>query len=158
MSDHQHTLACLEEVGGQLVCRVQSQPIAVSSVQPASPPGIEKEPGYCVGTNCPDKPKSPHVHAPGEPKYRSGGPLRPGRPISVPFNLDRYADLCPKHSRKGKTKEQKAALGYYTFCLREEDRYGGSVFVRPGDRRSKELAAKSTDASNWCKAVGIRFP
>jgi len=80
------------------------------------------------------------------------------KPATVPGNLERYLDLCPKYARKGKTKAQKAALGYYTFCLNEEDRYTGSVFYRPGDKRSQELEQKSKDASDYCKMVGIENP
>lgn len=80
------------------------------------------------------------------------------RPATVPFSTENYADLCPKYARKGLTKQQKGALGYYTFCLREEDRYTGSIFYRPDDHRSKELRTKAKDASDYCKMVGIKHP
>ncbi len=80
------------------------------------------------------------------------------RPASVPAILDHYSDLCPKYARKGLSKQQRAALGYYTFCLREEDRFTGSIFYRPGDRRNKELEQKSREASDYCKIVGIEHP
>ena len=77
--------------------------------------------------------------------------------ITIP-NTDHYAHLCPKASRKGHTKKQKGALGYYQFCLQQEDRYCGSVFYRPGDAREKELLARSKAASDFCKTVGIPHP
>ena len=36
------------------------------------------------------------------------------------------------------TKEQKAAVERYEFCLRQEDRYLGSVFVTPVGQRAAE--------------------
>jgi hypothetical protein len=80
------------------------------------------------------------------------------KPASVPAIIDHYAEFCLKSDRKGRSKEQKAALGYYQFCLREEDRYSNSIFYRPDDARSKELARKAKDASDWCKALGIEHP
>lgn len=170
MSDHQHSLACLEEIGGQLVCRHEAKLVTISTgafVPSYCKCGVPVEkPGYKCQL-CLDQARAAqreYIGALGSALARSTlpstpkPPSRPTRPASVPFNLERYESLCPKYARKGKTKEQRAALGYYTFCLREEDRYGGSVFVRPGDSRSKELAAKSKDASDWCKAVGIEHP
>lgn len=76
---------------------------------------------------------------------------------SVP-NTDHYAHLCQRHARKGHTARQKGALGYYQFCLQQEDRYCGSVFYRPGDAREKELLARSKAASDHCKKLGILHP
>ena len=38
------------------------------------------------------------------------------------------------------TRDQKAALERYNFCLREEDRLGGSAFANPLNTRAKEAA------------------
>ena len=57
--------------------------------------------------------------------------------------------------RKGKTKEQINALSYYRYCLQEEDRYTGSIFYRPGDKREKELLAKTAEAVGMCKRLGV---
>lgn len=38
------------------------------------------------------------------------------------------------------TRDQKAALERYNFCLREEDRLGGSAFANPLNMQAKEAA------------------
>lgn len=55
------------------------------------------------------------------------------------------------------TKEQKAAVARYEFCLREEDRFLGSVFANPiGQKRVEENtrqayeAAKRLNVANFC--------
>ena len=58
-------------------------------------------------------------------------------------------------SKKGKTKEQINALCYYRFCLMEEDRYMGSVFYKPGDKREKELLDKTAEAFRRCQQLGV---
>jgi hypothetical protein len=80
------------------------------------------------------------------------------QPLPTVPNTDHYAHLCPKHSRKGHNAKQKGALGYYQFCLQQEDRYCGSVFYVPGGPREKELLAKSKAASEHCKSLGIAHP
>ena len=51
------------------------------------------------------------------------------------------------------TREQKKALERYEFCLREEDRYFGSVFVNPvGTRKQEE---KTREAYEACKRLGM---
>ncbi len=57
--------------------------------------------------------------------------------------------------KKGKTKEQVNALGYYRYCLQQEDRYFGSVFYAPGDTRERELLAKTAEAVEECKKLGV---
>jgi hypothetical protein len=51
------------------------------------------------------------------------------------------------------TKEQKTALNTYNECLRQEDRYLGSVFVTPGGTANVE--AKTKLAYERCKALGM---
>ena len=57
---------------------------------------------------------------------------------------------------KGKprlTKEQKAALDDYHFCIKLEDRYMGSVFVNPQGQRKYEAQTKAAYAR--CVALGL---
>ena len=53
------------------------------------------------------------------------------------------------------TKEQKTALEAYNRCLREEDRYFGSVFVNAGGTAAQE--AKTKIAYERCKALGMTY-
>ena len=48
---------------------------------------------------------------------------------------------------------QKKALDRYNFCLREEDRYLGSVFVNPFSQRQVE--ARTRAAYDECKRLGM---
>lgn len=51
------------------------------------------------------------------------------------------------------TKEQKAAVAQYERCLREEDRYLGSVFANAaGQRRVEEATRQAYEAA---KRVGV---
>ncbi len=51
------------------------------------------------------------------------------------------------------TKEQRKALKDYEYCLTQEDRYLGSVFVTSaGTRRIEE---KTKAAYDRCKALGM---
>jgi hypothetical protein len=46
------------------------------------------------------------------------------------------------------TKEQKAAVARYEFCLREEDRYLGSVFANAvGQKRVEENTRQAYEAA-----------
>jgi hypothetical protein len=58
-------------------------------------------------------------------------------------------------TKKKLTKEQKRALEKYEFCLREEDRYFGSVFVNAIGTRLIE--AKTKAAAERCKALGMTW-
>jgi hypothetical protein len=51
------------------------------------------------------------------------------------------------------TKQQRAALEKYEFCLRQEDRYMGSVFVTAHGQR--EYEAKTKAAYDACKALDM---
>ena len=51
------------------------------------------------------------------------------------------------------TREQKKALEAYEFCLRQEDRYFGSVFVNPIG--SRDIEAKTKLAYERCKVLGM---
>jgi hypothetical protein len=51
------------------------------------------------------------------------------------------------------TKEQKAAVARYEFCLREEDRYLGSVFANAvGQKRVEENTRQAYEAA---KRLGV---
>ncbi len=54
-----------------------------------------------------------------------------------------------------KTKEQKLALDAYNYCLRQEDRYLGSVFVTAAGQRAIE--AKTQAAYQKCKSLGMTW-
>lgn len=54
---------------------------------------------------------------------------------------------------KRKTPAQTQALKAYNECLRQEDRYLGSVFVTPPGQR--EYEAKTQAAYERCKALGM---
>jgi len=51
------------------------------------------------------------------------------------------------------TEEQKMALGAYNECLRQEDRYFGSVFVNQAG--SAAIEAKTKVAYERCKSLGM---
>jgi hypothetical protein len=51
------------------------------------------------------------------------------------------------------TKEQKTALERYNFCLREEDRLGGSAFANPLNMRAKVAATEAAYAE--CLRLGM---
>lgn len=53
------------------------------------------------------------------------------------------------------TKEQKAALARYEFCLREEDRLGGSVFANRLNTARQE--AKTQEAYQACLRLGMTY-
>lgn len=53
------------------------------------------------------------------------------------------------------TQEQKNALNAYNECLRQEDRYLGSVFATPHGQRAIE--AKTTAAYERCKSLGMTY-
>ena len=60
----------------------------------------------------------------------------------------------PKMSTKVKlTRAQSKALKEYNFCLSEEDRYLGSVFVTKAGQARVE--AKTKAAHDACKALGM---
>jgi hypothetical protein len=53
------------------------------------------------------------------------------------------------------TKEQKAAVLQYERCLREEDRYLGSVFANPtGQKRVEENTRQAFEAA---KRLGVSY-
>jgi hypothetical protein len=53
------------------------------------------------------------------------------------------------------TKEQKAAVSRYEQCLREEDRYFGSVFANPtGQKRVEENTRQAFEAA---KRLGVSY-
>jgi hypothetical protein len=53
------------------------------------------------------------------------------------------------------TRDQKRALDAYNECLRQEDRYLGSVFVNgPGQRA---IEAKTKAAYDRCKSLGMTY-
>ena len=56
--------------------------------------------------------------------------------------------------KRGLTKEQREAVGYYTYCNIQEDRYCGGVFYAPNGPREKELNAKTAEAAEKCKRLG----
>lgn len=51
------------------------------------------------------------------------------------------------------TKDQKQALKEYNFCISQEDRYLGSVFVTPIGQRAYE--EKTKIAYERCKSLGM---
>jgi len=53
------------------------------------------------------------------------------------------------------TREQKRALERYNFCLREEDRLGGSVFANALNTRRQE--AKTAQAYAECLRLGMTY-
>ena len=53
------------------------------------------------------------------------------------------------------TPAQKRALERYEFCLREEDRLGGSVFANAHNTRLQE--AKTKEAYEACKQLGMTW-
>jgi hypothetical protein len=53
------------------------------------------------------------------------------------------------------TKEQKAAVDRYERCLREEDRYLGSVFANAHGQRLIE--AKTREAYENAKRLGVNY-
>ena len=53
------------------------------------------------------------------------------------------------------TVEQKRALAAYEYCLKQEDRYLGSVFVTPQGQR--DIETKTAQAYAKCKALGMTF-
>jgi|GEM_PF-3430813 hypothetical protein len=60
-----------------------------------------------------------------------------------------------KKHLKGLSKEQRKAVESYEFCLREEDRYLGSVFVNPiGQRR---IEARTREAYENAKRLGVGY-
>ncbi len=52
-------------------------------------------------------------------------------------------------------REQKRALDRYNFCLREEDRLGGSVFANSFNVRRQE--AKTREAYEECLRLGMTY-
>ena len=53
------------------------------------------------------------------------------------------------------TPAQKRALERYNYCLREEDRYFGSVFVNPVGERAQ--LAKTKIAYDECVRLGMTW-
>jgi hypothetical protein len=53
------------------------------------------------------------------------------------------------------TKEQKAAVARYEYCLRQEDRYLGSVFANAHGQRLIE--AKTREAYEAAKRLGVSY-
>ena len=57
--------------------------------------------------------------------------------------------------KKRLTKQQKKALDYYNFRLKQEDRYLGSVFVNPiGQRR---VEAETREAYEACLYLNMTW-
>lgn len=75
------------------------------------------------------------------------------------FNIQSGRDLfnslpVAKTARKVRlTNEQKIALAAYNECLRQEDRYFGSVFVNAAG--SAAIEAKTKVAYDRCKSLGM---
>jgi hypothetical protein len=63
--------------------------------------------------------------------------VAPGQPIGEKATPRRKPRL---------TRDQKAALERYNFCLREEDRLGSSAFANPLNMRAKEAATQAAYA------------
>lgn len=53
------------------------------------------------------------------------------------------------------TMEQKLALERYEYCLRQEDRLGGSVFANDQNMRDQE--AKTKAAYDACVRLGMSY-
>lgn len=53
------------------------------------------------------------------------------------------------------TRDQKRALERYNFCLREEDRLGGSVFANAHNTRLQE--EKTRKAYEECLRLGMTY-
>ena len=53
------------------------------------------------------------------------------------------------------TKEQTKALATYNECLRQEDRYFGSVFVNAS--RAAAIETKTKLAYERCKSLGMTY-
>ncbi len=53
------------------------------------------------------------------------------------------------------TREQKRALEHYNYCLKQEDRLGGSVFANAHNMRLQE--AKTAEAYEACKRLGMTY-
>lgn len=53
------------------------------------------------------------------------------------------------------TPDQKRALAAYNECLRQEDRYFGSVFVNPVG--TKAIEAKTKTAYDRCISLGMTY-
>ena len=53
------------------------------------------------------------------------------------------------------TRDQKQALAAYNECLRQEDRYFGSVFVN--EIGSRAIEAKTKIAYDRCKSLGMTY-
>lgn len=51
--------------------------------------------------------------------------------------------------------EQKLALERYEYCLRQEDRLGGSVFANDQNMRAQE--AKTKAAYDACVRLGMSY-
>jgi len=51
------------------------------------------------------------------------------------------------------TPEQKAAVARYEYCLRQEDRYLGSVFVNPVGQRQVEACTR--EAYEAARRLGV---
>jgi hypothetical protein len=51
------------------------------------------------------------------------------------------------------TKEQKAAVNHYEFCLRQEDRFLGSVFANAFSQ--KQYEEKTRQAYEAAKRLGV---
>jgi len=58
-----------------------------------------------------------------------------------------------KQQKQRLTKEQKAAVARYEYCLRQEDRYFGSVFVNPVGQRQVE--ARTREAYEAARRLGV---
>jgi|SRR5689334_11803061 len=81
------------------------------------------------------------------------------RSKQMTFNIQAGRDLfnslpTSKKARKVRlTEEQKAALAAYNECLRQEDRYLGSVFAN--EAGAAAIEAKTQAAYRACKALGM---
>jgi hypothetical protein len=61
----------------------------------------------------------------------------------------------PNTNKVRLTPAQKKALAQYNFCLQQEDRYLGSVFVNAHGQRQVE--AKTAAAHEECKRLGMTW-
>jgi hypothetical protein len=66
-----------------------------------------------------------------------------------------FADILgtPRARKARLTSAQKIALAAYNECLRQEDRYFGSVFVNAAG--SAAIEAKTKIAYDRCKSLGM---
>jgi hypothetical protein len=60
-----------------------------------------------------------------------------------------------KGKKKGLSKEQINAIGYYNYCNIQEDRYFGSIFYTKNSNREKEILENTKKAVIECKKLDV---